>query len=258
MMYVETSLNGSIAWVTINRPKTLNAIDQEVLQELHAMLDQVERDENVRVVIITGGGDKAFVAGGDIDAMRKLDVLEALKFVYAGHEFLNRLERSSRVFIAAVNGYALGGGTELALACDIRIASERAQFGLPEVTIGLYPGWGGTQRLPRIVGSGRAKELIFTGDRISAEEAYRIGLVNKVVPHEQLLETCEKIAAKIIANAPIAIKQAKKVIHEGLQVPLPQGLVIEAEGWVVNAATEDRVEGLTAFLEKRKPNFVGR
>ena len=257
-MFVETQLDGSIALVTIDRPKTLNAIDQNVLSELNDMLDQIEKNPEVRVLIITGGGNKAFVAGGDIDAMRQLNVLEALKFVYAGHSFLNRLEHLSCVVIAAVNGYALGGGTELALACDIRVASEKAIFGLPEVTIGLYPGWGGTQRLPRIIGTGKAKELIFTGDRINAEDALRVGLVNKVVPHDELLERCVEMAKKIISNAPIAVKQAKKVINEGIEVPLAQGLVIEAEGWVVNSAAEDRVEGLTAFLEKRKPNYLGR
>lgn len=257
-MHVNLEVKGTTAWATINRPQTLNAIDEAVLKDLSLVLDQVEANLDVRVLVITGGGDKAFVAGGDIGAMQKLGVLDAQKFVYAGHALFNRLEKSPIVVIAAVNGYALGGGTELALACDIRIASERAVFGLPEVTIGLYPGWGGTQRMARLVGTGKAKELIFLGERIDAQEALQIGLVNRIVPHNELLDRCHDIAAKIANNAPIAVKQAKKVINEGIDVPLAQGLVIEAEAWTVNAATEDRVEGLTAFLEKRQPQFRGK
>ena len=257
-MFVETRLDGQIAFVTINRQGALNAIDQNVLRELNDMLDRVEGNEAIRVIVITGAGDKAFVAGGDIHAMRQLDVSDALKFAYAGQSFLNRLEKSPCVVIAAINGYALGGGTELALACDIRIASNRAVFGLPEVTIGIYPGWGGTQRLPRTVGAGKAKELIFTGDQIDAMEALSIGLVNKVVPHAELLPKCKEMADRIASNAPIAVRRAKQVMNEGIEVSLEQGLVIEAEGWAENFSTLDHVEGLTAFIETRKPNYVGK
>lgn len=256
--YVRVTDEGAVKVVTIDRPEVLNAIDEAVLEELWTTWDALDADPETRVIILTGAGEKAFVAGGDIGAMYRLSPMEAERFVYAGHRVLNRIERSRQVVIAAVNGYALGGGTELALACDIRVAAAHAVFGLPEVTIGLFPGWGGTQRLARLVGEGRAKELVLTGERISAEEAYRIGLVNRVVPGSELMDACRQLAAKILAASPIGVRQAKKAIHEGLQVSLDQGLAIEAEAWLVNFATEDRREGLGAFLEKRKPQFRGR
>lgn len=253
-MLVKHKIEGPNAIITIDRPQALNAINREVILEFLTVLDDVESNEDIRTIIITGGGEKAFVAGGDIAAMKEMDLREGEEFVYLGHKFLNRIEKSKKVTIAAINGYALGGGTELALACDMRVALKKAKLGLPEVTIGLFPGWGGTQRLGRLVGVGIAKELIFTGKQITAMEAYRIGLVNRVVD-ENLLETCKEIGENIAKNAPIAIVQAKKALNEGLQVPLEHGLVIEAEAWLTNFASKDRVEGLSSFLEKRSPKY---
>jgi len=256
--FVKLERAGRIATVTIDRPEKLNAIDNRVLDELEHVFDELERDGDIRVVIVTGAGEKAFVAGGDIEHMRNLSLQEGERFVYRGHALLSRIENSRMVVIAAVNGYALGGGTELALACDFRVASENAQFGLPEVTIGLFPGWGGTQRLARLVGVGLAKELVFTGERISAQRALEIGLVNRVVKKEELMDVCRQIAEKIIANSPIAVYQAKKALNRGTWMTLEDGLKFEAESWLVNFATQDRVEGLSAFLEKRKPIFTGK
>jgi enoyl-CoA hydratase/carnithine racemase len=253
--FVRLEVEHPVALVTIDRPDALNAVDERVLDELSAVFTGLAADDRVRVVIITGGGDKAFVAGGDIAAMQRMSVREGERFARRGHEVLLQIERSRAVVIAAVNGYALGGGGELALACDLRIASERAILGLPETTIGLFPGWGGTQRLLRAVGLGRAKELIFTGRRISAEEALRIGLVEQVVPHDELLTKAREVAAQIVGNSPIAVAQAKKALNQGAQTALDQALAIELEAWLVNFGTSDRVEGLLAFLEKRKPNF---
>ncbi|WP_201318625.1 enoyl-CoA hydratase/isomerase family protein [Paenibacillus sp. EPM92] len=256
--YIRLENNSGLATIVLDRPETLNAINDAVLDELDQAFTMLERDDQARVVMITGGGDKAFVAGGDIAAMRQMSVLEGEKFVYRGQEVLKKIEDSRKVVIAALNGYTLGGGMELALACDIRIASEKAKLGLPEVCIGLYPGWGGTQRLVRLVGKGITKELVFTGERLSAEEAKELGLVNKVVKHEELLPYCRTLADKIIANSPIAVMQAKKAINQGSEISLDQALVLEAEAWLVNFSTEDRVEGLTSFLEKRKPHYKGK
>ncbi len=194
--YIRLENNSGLATIVLDRPETLNAINDAVLDELDQAFTMLERDDQARVVMITGGGDKAFVAGGDIAAMRQMSVLEGEKFVYRGQEVLKKIEDSRKVVIAALNGYTLGGGMELALACDIRIASEKAKLGLPEVCIGLYPGWGGTQRLVRLVGKGITKELVFTGERLSAEEAKELGLVNKVVKHEELLPYCRTLAEK--------------------------------------------------------------
>ncbi|MGG2200073.1 enoyl-CoA hydratase/isomerase family protein [Paenibacillus validus] len=256
--YIRLENNSGLATIVLDRPETLNAINDAVLNELDQAFTMLERDDQARVVMITGGGDKAFVAGGDIAAMRQMSVLEGEKFVYRGQEVLKKIEDSRKVVIAALNGYTLGGGMELALACDIRIASEKAKLGLPEVCIGLYPGWGGTQRLVRLVGKGITKELVFTGERLSAEEAKELGLVNKVVKHEELLPYCRTLADKIIANSPIAVMQAKKAINQGSEISLDQALVLEAEAWLVNFSTEDRVEGLASFLEKRKPHYKGK
>lgn len=256
--YIKLEKEGKIAFITIDRPKTLNAIDSNVLKELNTAFDLLEDEPEIRVVILTGAGEKAFVAGGDIAAMRAMSPEEGHKFVYAGHALLRKIEKCNKVVIAMVNGYALGGGTEIAMACDLRIASEKARFGLPEVTIGLFPGWGGTQRMARLVGKGIAKELVFTGKQITAEEAYRIGLVNKVVPHKDLKAACIEMAKQIIANSPIAIRQAKKALNDGAEMSMDEGITYEAECWLVNFATSDRVEGLSAFLEKRKPEFQGK
>jgi enoyl-CoA hydratase/carnithine racemase len=256
--FIRFERDTGIVTIVIDRPETLNAINDSVLDELDQAFTIVEQDEQIRVVIITGGGDKAFVAGGDIAAMRQKNVLEGEKFVYRGQAVLNKIENSPKVVIAALNGYTLGGGMELALACDIRVASEKAKLGLPEVSIGLYPGWGGTQRLVRLVGKGITKELVFTGDRISAEEAKQLRIVNKVVKHEELMSHCRHIAEKIMTNSPVAIMQAKKAINHGSEISLSQGLALEAEAWLVNFSTEDRVEGLSSFLEKRIPNYKGK
>ena len=247
-----------IALVTINRPKVLNAVDFPTIKELGRVFDSLEEDKSVRAVILTGAGEKAFIAGGDIAAMNALKMDEAREFVATGHRVISGIERSSKITIAAINGFALGGGTEIALGFDIRIASEKARLGLPEVGVGLIAGWGGTQRLSRLVGKGKAKELIFTGEMVDANEAYRIGLVNRVVSAGELIEACKKIAKKILSNSPIAVLQSKKAINEGLQMSLDHGLKYEAEAWLVNYATEDRNEGLSAFIEKRKPVFKGK
>lgn len=253
-MLVRYEIEGPNAIITINRPKNLNAINEEVISDFLTILDEIEGNREIRTIIITGGGDKAFVAGGDIAAMKQMNLTEGERFVYLGQHFLDKIEKSKKVTIAAINGFALGGGTELALACDIRIALKEAKLGLPEVTIGLFPGWGGTQRLGRLVGTGIAKQLIFTGEQITASEAYRIGLVNQVVENN-LLETCKSIGKKIARNSPLAVIQAKKALNHGLQVSQEQGLVIEAEAWLTNFATNDRVEGLSSFLEKRSPEY---
>lgn len=256
--YVQYETSNNIATITINRPEALNAIDNDVLNELEIAFESIESNDNIHVVIITGGGEKAFVAGGDIAAMKQMTLLEGEKFVYKGQRILSLIENSNKVVIAAINGYTLGGGMELAMACDIRVASEKAQLGLPEVCIGLYPGWGGTQRLVRLVGKGIAKELVFTGDRITALKAQDFGIVNKVVNHDELMKECTKLAEKIINNSPIAVMQAKKAINQGAEISLDKALALEAEAWLVNFATEDRVEGLSSFLEKRKPNYKVR
>jgi enoyl-CoA hydratase len=256
--YVEVAVEHPLAVVTIDRPETLNAIDEAVLRQLVSAIDRIEADDAVRAVIVTGAGDRAFVAGGDIAAMQRMSVREGERFAGLGQDVMLRIERTRAVVIAAINGHALGGGTELALACDIRVASERATLGLPETTIGLFPGWGGTQRLLRAVGIGRAKELVLTGRRIGADEAARIGLVEYVVPHDELLDRAREVAARIAANSPIAVAQAKKALNQGAQASLDQGLAIELEAWLVNFGTADRVEGLRAFLEKRRPEFEGR
>lgn len=259
-MYQNLIVEGDAAIVTmtVNRPDKLNAIDERTAVELLDAFNRLDTQDEVRVIILTGAGDRSFIAGGDIAAMSRMSLQEGEKFVYLGHNLTKAIERSNKVVIAAVNGFALGGGSEIAMACDIRIASEKAQFGLPEVTVGLFPGWGGTQRLGRLIGKGRAKELIFTGERVSADEAYRLGLVNKVVHPEQLMPYTRQLAERILANSQNAIRQAKKALNEGLEVSLDQGLVIEAEAWLVNFSTADRVEGLTAFVEKRQPNFTNR
>lgn len=250
--------DGPIVTITVDRPAKLNAVDEATAHELLDAFVAFETRDDVRVIILTGAGDKAFIAGGDIAAMSQMSLQEGERFVYLGQKLTTTIEHSTNVIIAAVNGYALGGGTELMLACDLCVASDRAQFGLPEVTVGLFPGWGGTQRLGRLVGKRKAKELVFTGSRIDADEARRLGLVNSVVPHEELLPAAHELAEQILQNSQIALRQAKKALNDGLEVPLDQGLRLEAEAWLVNFSTQDRVEGLTAFVEKRQPTWRGR
>ena len=243
--------------ITINRPNVLNALNDETISELHQALREIFKDEQVRVVIFTGAGEKAFVAGADIGELKVCDALSGHRKSINGQRLLYHVENMEQVAIAAINGFALGGGCELALACDIRIASENAKLGQPEVNLGIIPGYGGTQRMARLVGKGKAKELIFTGDMIDAAEALRIGLVEKVVPQAELMKTAQEMAAKIISKGPLAIKAAKRAINLGLDVDLKSGLEYEAMEFSAICATEDKTEGTSAFLEKRKPNFRG-
>lgn len=241
-----------IAIISINNPQTLNALNTETLEELDQCLSIIEKEKAFRVVILTGSGQKAFVAGADISEMVQASPAEGRNMALLAKKAFMHLETMPQVTIAAVNGYALGGGCELSMCCDIRIAAENAVFGQPECGLGILPGFGGTQRLSRIVGSGRAKELIFTCDKINAEEAYRIGLVNKIVPQEQLIDYCIKTAEKILLNGSYAITLAKKCINSGADMDLSAALELEALSFGIAFSTKDKNEGMTAFLEKRK------
>ena len=240
-----------IATVTINRPKSLNALNSETLEELDTAFSEIEKRKDIRVVILTGAGEKAFVAGADISEMVDATAPEGRAMSLLAMEAFNKLENMPQVTIAAVNGYALGGGCEIAMACDIRVAAENAVFGQPECGLGIIPGFGGTQRLARLIGKGRAKGLIFTCDKIKADEAYRIGLVNKVVPAEQLMSECMALAERILKNGSYAISLAKNIINAGMDTDLSTGLKMEADGFGFTFATADKKEGMTAFLEKR-------
>lgn len=251
------SASDGVALITINRPEAMNALNDAVLRELDLAVEQVERDEAVRVAIVTGAG-KAFVAGADIAHMNGLSPLDCREFILAGQRLFARIEACPKPFIAAVNGYALGGGCELAMACDFRIASERAKFGQPEVGLGIIPGFGGTQRLARLVGRGMAKYLICTGEVIGAEEALRIGLVEKVVAADELAAAAGEVARTVAAKAPLAVAMAKKMIDTGLDMGITSGVAFEAEAFTSLFGSQDRVEGMTAFLERRTPVFQGR
>ena len=242
---------GGIALLSINNPKSLNALNSATLQELNDCLKSLQVRKDIRVVIVTGAGPKAFVAGADISEMVNATPAEGRAMALLADEAFSRLEKMPQVTIAAVNGYALGGGCELAMACDIRIAAESAVFGQPECGLGILPGFGGTQRLARLVGKGRAKELIFTCDRIDAQEAWRIGLVNKVVPQAELLDACRAMAKTIMSKGNYAVSVAKAVINAGLDMDLANGLKMEADAFGLTFATHDKQEGMTAFLEKR-------
>ncbi len=246
-----------IAVVTVNRPQALNALNQQTLVELQGAFADLSNNEAVQVIILTGSGEKAFVAGADIAAMQPLSALDARQFAKLGHEVMGAIEKSPKPVIAAVNGFALGGGCELALACDIRLASEKARFGQPEVNLGVIPGFGGTQRLARLVGKGVALELLLTGDLIDAAEAYRIGLVNKVVPQAELLEAAKKMAARILSKGPCAVKLAKEAVRNGLEMDLDKANQYEADLFGLCFASSDQKEGMQAFLEKRTPRFQG-
>ena len=250
---------GKIATITIDRPRVLNAIRYQTMLEIQQALRNIETDENIRVVVLTGAGEKAFISGGDISIMaRGQGYIETLTEVPRGQAICTEIENFPKPVIARINGIALGGGTELALSCDIRIAVDTAIMGLPEIKLGIIPGYGGTQRLPRLVGMGKAKELIFTGDQISAQEALNIGLVNQVVPVDQLDAAVEKICQKISSKGPVALHMAKTAINSGTQADLRTGLDIEARCFSICFGTQDRVEGMNAFLEKRKPEFQGK
>jgi enoyl-CoA hydratase len=255
LVLVETS--DRIRTLTINRPDKLNALNSDVMAALERALDDARGDPAAGVVIITGSGEKSFIAGADIGELSKLTPVEGRAHARRGQAVLAKIESLGKPVIAAVNGYALGGGCELALACTIRIASENARFGQPEVKLGILPGYGGSQRLPRIVGKGRAMQLCLTAEQIDAAEAYRIGLVNRVVPAGQALAAAREMAAAILANGPIACTFVLDAIHRGLEMPLEEGLFLEATLFGLCAATSDMKEGMTAFLEKRKPSFSG-
>lgn len=251
-------ISDGIGTVAINRPKALNALNIETLHELNKAFEELENEIGVRAVILTGAGDRAFVAGADISEMKDMKSLEAIRFSKLGHATLDRIEGLRKVVIAAVNGSALGGGTEIALACDFIFASERAKFGLPEVTLGVFPGFGGTQRLPRLIGRARAKELIFTGAMISAEEAKDFGIVNRVFPADALMEEVQKVAKKIASNGPTAVQLAKATVDKGYDVGLKEGCHMEAIAFGACFTTKDQKEGMTSFMEKRKPRFEGQ
>jgi len=251
MEFITYEVEGQIGIITINRPKALNALNSAVLDELDKTLDAVDQ-EAIRCLILTGAGEKSFVAGADIGEMSTLTKAEGEAFGKKGNDVFRKLETFPIPVIAAVNGFALGGGCEISMSCDIRICSENAVFGQPEVGLGITPGFGGTQRLARIVGTGKAKEMIYGARNIKAEEAYRIGLVNNVYPAEELMPAAKKLASTIARNAPIAVRNCKRAINEGIQVDMDQAIVIEEKLFGSCFETCDQKEGMNAFLEKRK------
>lgn len=255
---VKVENNDGVLFVTIDRPKVLNALNAQTVGEIARVFTAVREDDSVRCIILTGGGEKAFVAGADINELAQMTTLTASGFAQRGQRVLDLIERCPKPVIAAINGFALGGGCEIALACHIRIASEKAQLGLPEVTLGVIPGYGGTQRMVRLLGKGKALELILTGDRIPAAEAEKIGLVNRVVPAEELLATAEKMARTIASRGPLAVRAALEAVVHGSDMPLAEGQFLEAALFGILAASEDMKEGTGAFLEKRPAAFTGK
>jgi enoyl-CoA hydratase len=247
-----------IATVTINRPDKLNALNAHCITELYGVFEELSKDDDIRVVILTGSGEKAFVAGADIRELAEMTPQSAKEVARRGQGLCDLIETLGKPVLAAVNGYALGGGCEIALACTLRLASENAKIGLPEVTLAIIPGYAGTQRLPRIVGKGRALEMILSGDPVDAQRAYEIGLVNKVVPQAELMETARKLAGRIASRGPVAVRYAMESVHRGLEISFNEGCHLEAGLFGLLAATEDMKEGMTAFLEKRKAEFKGR
>jgi len=247
-----------IGVLTINRPKALNALNWDTLKDLGSFVENDLPKEELRVLIITGSGEKAFVAGADIAQMSEMNSSEFKEYVDYAHKVYGIIEDSPCPSIAAINGYALGGGCELALACDIRIASEKAKMGFPEVKLGIFPGWGGSQRITRIMGNGKAKELIYTGEMVSAQEALRLGLVERVVPHEVVMKEAKELAESIAKRAPLAISAAKKAINTGSEMDLETALDLEKALIISCFDTDDRAEGMKAFLEKREPEFKGK
>jgi enoyl-CoA hydratase/carnithine racemase len=249
---------GAIAYVTVNRPKVLNALNTPTWKDLRIAFEDARDDAAVRGVVLTGAGDKAFIAGADISELAHVAAFEAEQSSRFGQEVLDLIENLGKPVVAAINGFALGGGCETAMACTIRIAVDTAKFGQPEVKLGLLPGGGGTQRMPRLIGKGRALQLILSGEMISAQEAYRIGLVNEIVPAADLITRAEAILKKIASNAPIAVKFALEAANKGMETSQSEGLLLEASYFGLCASTEDKKEGTTAFLEKRAPQFRGR
>ncbi|MGZ8829831.1 MAG: enoyl-CoA hydratase/isomerase family protein [Thermoanaerobaculia bacterium] len=255
---IKTETRDGILLVTIDRPKVLNALNAKTVEEIGHAFSQARDDDSIRCVIVTGAGEKAFVAGADINELATLTPLSGKQVSEKGQNVFLEIERFPKPVIAAINGFALGGGCELALACHIRIASEKAQIGLPEVSLGIIPGYGGTQRMARLLGKGKAFELVCSGDRIGAAEAEKIGLVNKVVPADQLMSAAEEMAKKFAARSPVAVRAAIEAINYGSDMPLEEGLLLEATLFGLLCATEDMKEGMKAFLEKRAANFPGR
>ncbi|MGB9734985.1 MAG: enoyl-CoA hydratase/isomerase family protein [bacterium] len=255
---IKLDLDGNIATITLNRPEVLNALNSQLLEELRLVLEELKSHKEIKVCIMTGAGDKAFVAGADIKELSTLDPFGASAFSMRSDVIKQKMNELSIPFIAAVNGYALGGGCEIAMACDIIIASDDAKFGQPEINLGIIPGFGGTQRLTRLVGRGMAMELVLTGDIISAQQAKEIGLVNRVVPKDKLMDEVKSLASKIASKSKTAIMMAKRAIDFGIETDLNTALEIERDAFAVLFSTEDHTEGLKAFLEKRKPKFNDR
>ena len=258
MENVKLEKKNNIAYVTIDRPKVLNALNMATMEELRQVFTELKDDRETRVVILTGGGEKAFVAGADINELAKNDPVQAKAYTHKGQATLDLIENLGKPVIACINGFALGGGCEIAMACTMRLASENARLGQPEVKLGIIPGYGGTQRLPRLVGTGLAMQMVLTGEMISAQEAHRIGLVNEVVAADRLMARAEEIAGKIIGMAPLAIQYCMEAVNRGMNMTLQEGLFLEATLFGICCATEDKKEGTTAFLEKRPARFQGK
>ena len=248
----------AIAYVIVNRPKVLNALNMATMEELRGAFIDLKNDSAIRVAILTGSGEKAFIAGADIGELSKHDALSGKEYTHRGQSVLDLIENLGKPVIACINGFALGGGCEIAMACTIRLASENAKLGQPEVKLGIIPGYGGTQRLPRLVGKGMAMQLVLAAEMISAQEAHRIGLVNEVTAAGDLIPRAEAIAQKIIANAPLAVQYAMEAVNKGMEMTLAEGLYLEAVLFGVACATEDKTEGTKAFLEKRTAQFKGK
>jgi enoyl-CoA hydratase len=258
MENIKLEKKSAIAYVTIDRPKVLNALNMATMEELQEAFTDIASDRDIRVVILTGGGEKSFVAGADINELQKNNPVDAKAYTHRGQAVLDLIENLGKPVIACINGFALGGGCEIAMACTMRLASEGAKLGQPEVKLGIIPGYGGTQRLPRLVGTGLAMQILLTGDMITAQEAHRIGLVNEILPPDKLIARAEEIAKKIIANAPLAIQYTMEAVNQGLNMTLEGGLFLEATLFSVACASEDKTEGTTAFLEKRPAKFQGK
>jgi len=254
---VITEKRDGVLWISLNRPHRLNAFNLELVGELSAVFDELEADREVRCVVLRGEGDRAFSVGADLTMFTDLDPETAVATAEKGQRLMDKIEASSKPFIAAIHGFCVGGGLEIVLACDFRVADESAEFGSPEINLGIIPGWGGTQRLSRIIGLPKAKEFIFLGDRVSADEALKLGLVNRVVPVDKLMEEAEALAQRLVAGPPVALRVAKRAMNLGTQLTLEEGLKLEAESFGALASTEDIVEGISAFFEKRKPEFKG-
>jgi len=250
--------DAGIATITINRPKALNALNKQAVQEISARLDEAEEDETVKVIVITGAGDKGFCVGLDLKSVKGISAVDGMNLSLRGQKLTKKIEELRKPVIAAINGYALGGGLEMAMSCDLRIASDNARMGQTELNVGLIPGWGGTQRLPRLVGRAMAKELIFTAKMIDANTAKQLGLLNEVVPSDELKSAVKKFAAELLTKPPVGLQLAKQLINSSIETDLTKGLVQEAQAFGVLASTEDFDEGVAAFIEKRKPKFKGK